>query len=160
MDLFTISWLHEIKKNPHLFCRNWSRGYLFVWFVSMLKSFSARCFTSMAPLHYTMVIIPEVHPVLSSSATASRNPSEADLYCWNLSWRAHLSPCFQIWPWLFKAPVACLSTEMVCEQVGHKTVSPFRATIRNSNSQTLPSYPHSLRLLLHGLQAAPLLTPS
>lgn len=55
--------------------------YLFDPLVSMLKSFRARCFTSMAPLHYTMVIIPEEHPVLSCSATASRNPSEADLYC-------------------------------------------------------------------------------
>lgn len=72
-----------------------------------------------------MVLIPEEHPVLSPSATASRNPSEADSYCWNLSWRVHLSPCFQIW--------LCISAfqsssglfvyrNVVCEQVGHKTV--------------------------------------
>lgn len=159
------------KKNAYLFCRNWSRGYFFVWFVWTsdlnVKEFQSK----MLHLNGT----PALH-----NGYHSRGASCPEFLCY---WRQESpgSRFVVLKPVLKSAFIPLLSDLtmhlgfsklqwLVCLQkwcvwasgtqdCKERHMSPFTATIRNSNSPTLPLYPQSLRLLLHG-QSSPLLTPS
>lgn len=162
----------KLKKTPYLFCRNWSRGYwfvLFVWSSGLnVKEFQSKmlhlngtpalhngyhsrgascpellCYCKQESLGSRFVLL---KPVLKSTFIPLLSDLTIDFGFSKLQWLV----CLQKW-------CVWASGTQDCKE---RHMGPFTATIRNSNSQTLRSYPHSLRLLLHGLQCAPLLIPS